>query len=144
MTIKITLYEALCGFEKEFTHLDGCKHVMKNKPGDIIQPNSIKTLIYMGLPLFNNPALNGNLFVHFEIEFPKTLSTEQITKVQDVLSAQKPQKLPDLGVENTHECIPFSKKHINENKRERNEAYDEDDGEEGGMGGGQKVQCATQ
>lgn len=45
MTLKITLYEALCGFEKEFTFLDGCKHVITCKPGDIIQPNSIKTCI---------------------------------------------------------------------------------------------------
>lgn len=45
MTLKISLYEALTGFEREFTHLDGNKHVIKSKPGDIIQPNSVKTVI---------------------------------------------------------------------------------------------------
>lgn len=45
MTLKLSLYEALSGFTKEFTFLDGCKHVVKSVPGEIIQPGSMKTLI---------------------------------------------------------------------------------------------------
>jgi len=122
MTLKITLYEALCGFEREFTHLDGCKHVVKSKQGDIINPNSIKTVVYMGLPLFTNCALNGNLFVHFEIEFPKSLNQEQSLSLAKILASMKPSPLKDIGIENTHECIPFEKSHVNENKKDRNEA----------------------
>jgi hypothetical protein len=35
---KISLVEALCGFEMELTHLDGRKLLIKTAPGDIVKP----------------------------------------------------------------------------------------------------------
>merc|ERR1712038_1007027 len=35
---KISLVEALCGFELEFTHLDGRKLLIKTAPGEIVKP----------------------------------------------------------------------------------------------------------
>merc|ERR1719162_1678288 len=35
---KISLVEALCGFELEVTHLDGRKLLIKTNPGDIVKP----------------------------------------------------------------------------------------------------------
>jgi hypothetical protein len=35
---KISLVEALCGFEMEITHLDGRKLLIKTNPGDIVKP----------------------------------------------------------------------------------------------------------
>merc|ERR1719148_401631 len=35
---KISLVEALCGFELEITHLDGRKLLVKTAPGDIVKP----------------------------------------------------------------------------------------------------------
>merc|ERR1719456_507298 len=35
---KISLVEALCGFEIEITHLDGRKLLIKTAPGDIVKP----------------------------------------------------------------------------------------------------------
>merc|ERR1712228_853633 len=35
---KISLVEALCGFELELTHLDGRKLLIKTSPGEIIKP----------------------------------------------------------------------------------------------------------
>jgi len=120
--------------------------VIKNKSSDIVRPGSVKTVVYMGLPLFNNPALNGNLFVHFEIDFPKKLSADQLESIQKVLSFQKPKSIENLGLEYTHECVPFNKSHINENKKERNEAYNDDEGQEndGFVEGGQRVKCQNQ
>jgi len=76
----------------------------------------------MGLPLFTNCAINGNLFIHFEIEFPKSLTVDQANEIEKVLIVQKPKPLKDLGIENTHVCVPFEKSHLNENTKERNEA----------------------
>lgn len=42
--MEITLLEALCGFEKYFDHLDGKKHKISCKKGDIIKPDSVKTV----------------------------------------------------------------------------------------------------
>lgn len=41
---EITLLEALTGFTMEVTHLDGRKLLIKTKPGDIIMPNSTKSV----------------------------------------------------------------------------------------------------
>merc|ERR1719316_1837309 len=35
---KISLVEALCGFEIEITHLDGRKLLIRSAPGDIVRP----------------------------------------------------------------------------------------------------------
>jgi len=43
MTLKVSLYEALCGFQREITHLDGCKHLIQVENGEIIKPDSAKT-----------------------------------------------------------------------------------------------------
>jgi len=77
----------------------------------------------MGLPLFNNPAVQGNLFIHFDIEFPKELNNDQIEQFKKILDFQKPKALTNKFIaENSHECIPFEKSHVNENKKERKEA----------------------
>ena len=38
MRRKISLVEALCGFQMEMTHLDGRKMLICSKPGEIIAP----------------------------------------------------------------------------------------------------------
>merc|ERR1740127_113349 len=38
MEKKISLVEALCGFELELTHLDGRKLLIKTAPGEIVKP----------------------------------------------------------------------------------------------------------
>lgn len=43
MTLKISLQEALTGFKKEFTYLDGCKHCVTSS--GITNPGSVKTVI---------------------------------------------------------------------------------------------------
>jgi len=49
----------------------------------------------MGLPLFTNCAINGNLFIYFDIEFPKALTVDQLKEIEKVLITQKPTKLKD-------------------------------------------------
>lgn len=79
--------------------------------------------MYMGLPLMNNPAVQGNLFIHFEIEFPKELNEAQRGMTAELLSAQKPKAVTaTYEPQNSHECVQFEKSHVNENKKVRNEA----------------------
>jgi len=87
MTVNITLKEALCGFERVIEHLDGKQHVMQTESGSVIGSGDVKTIMYAGLPLFRNPALTGNLFVHFEIEFPKpgSLSEQHVNMLKQLL-----------------------------------------------------------
>jgi len=52
MDLEISLKDALCGFERQFKHLDGKIHVIKSNKGEVIGPNDIKTVFFAGFPLF--------------------------------------------------------------------------------------------
>lgn len=77
----ITLKDALCGFSTTFTHLNGktmsMKNVSKNN-GVIVTPGYKKIASGLGMNTSNGV---GNLVIEFEIEFPKTLSDEQIDEI---------------------------------------------------------------
>ena len=67
---KITLAQALCGYEFSFTHLDGRPLHIKSRPGDIISPGSVKIIRGEGMPTALNPFLRGELYLRFEVVFP--------------------------------------------------------------------------
>jgi DnaJ-class molecular chaperone len=71
----VSLKSALCGFDFEITHLNGRIFKLANKPGNIIKPGSIKTIPGLGLEK-NGEA--GSLKIKFNVEFPDTLTPEQI------------------------------------------------------------------
>ena len=71
----VTLKSALCGFDFEITHLNGRIFKLANKPGSIIKPGSIKTIPGLGL---EKNGETGVLKIKFNVEFPETLTMEQI------------------------------------------------------------------
>ena len=78
----IPLKAALCGFDFEITHLNGRIFKLANKPGNVIKPGNIKTIPGLGLEK-NGEA--GVLKIKFNIEFPDTLTAEQIQALQSGL-----------------------------------------------------------
>lgn len=75
----IPLKAALCGFDFEITHLNGRIFKLANKPGNVIKPGSIKTIPGLGL---EKTGESGVLKIKFNIEFPDTLTNEQIYALQ--------------------------------------------------------------
>jgi len=75
----ITLKSALCGFDFEITHLNGRVFKLANKPGNVIKPGNIKTIPGLGL---ERSGESGVLKIKFNIEFPDTLTPEQISTLQ--------------------------------------------------------------
>jgi DnaJ-class molecular chaperone len=75
----IPLKQALCGFDFEITHLNGRIFKLANKPGNVIKPGSVKTIPGLGLEK-NGEA--GVLKIKFNIDFPDTLTAEQIHALQ--------------------------------------------------------------
>jgi DnaJ-class molecular chaperone len=65
--LKLTLSEALCGFSKEITHLDGRKIVVTC--GDLCTPEHHITVVGEGMQRADGK--NGDLLVALEIEFPR-------------------------------------------------------------------------
>jgi len=86
----ITLVEALTGVDFTFTHLDGTKIRVKNKPGEVIKPEDLKTLEGKGLPFHKKTWENGNLFIIFKVTFPATLKQAQIKVLDEALGKVLP------------------------------------------------------
>ena len=78
----IPLKSALCGFDFEISHINGRVFKLANKPGNIIKPGSIKTI--PGLGLEKNGEI-GALKIKFNVDFPDTLTMEQIYTLQNGL-----------------------------------------------------------
>lgn len=81
-TIRISLKEALLGFSRRLRHLDDHEVVISSQ--DVIKPFQVKRYRGEGMPVHNFPSQKGDLFVKFEIEFPRTLSESQQAHIASV------------------------------------------------------------
>ena len=79
---KITLKEALCGFSFEIKYINGKSYTLNNNKGNIIPPDYKK--VYPGMGLTRGEH-KGNMVIHFQVEFPESLTTEQIDRLTEVL-----------------------------------------------------------
>ncbi|RIA89230.1 hypothetical protein C1645_772896 [Glomus cerebriforme] len=72
----ISLIDALTGFEKNITHLDG-RDVLLKRDG-VTQPGFTQTIKNEGMPQFRS-SVNGNLYVQYTVIFPSIIddSTKQ-------------------------------------------------------------------
>lgn len=78
----ISLKDALCGFHFEIHHLNGRVFQLSNKPGNIIKPGSIKTIPNLGL---EKNGETGSIKIKFNVDFPESLSQEQINTLSSGL-----------------------------------------------------------
>jgi DnaJ-class molecular chaperone len=78
----ITLKEALCGFSFVIEHINGVAYKINNSSGTIIHPSYKKTIPKKGMV---RDGMEGNLNIHFIIEFPKALSKEALDQISKVL-----------------------------------------------------------
>jgi len=80
---KISLKEALCGCSFEINHLNGqCLNLTSSNKKSVVRPNNKKVVPGLGM---KRGAETGNMIIEFEIEFPETLTEEQITKLNEIL-----------------------------------------------------------
>jgi DnaJ-class molecular chaperone len=136
MTKSITLKEALTGYRFVLPHLDGEK-IIESAVGDIIKPGDIRTVEELGMPIMRTPYKFGNLFISFEVEFPrpKSLNKVAVKDLEKILPGEKPN--PE-GI--TIKAIVFEKNHVTENHTDIHSDYREEEEEEPGEG--RRVQCS--
>jgi DnaJ-class molecular chaperone len=80
---KISLKEALCGFSFDIQHVNGKTLTINNKTNiTVITPNYKKVIPQMGMLRDNN---QGNLIIEFDVEFPVSLTSEQIEKLSAIM-----------------------------------------------------------
>lgn len=86
----ITLKESLCGFQFEFTHLNGKTYQILNKNiGSVIQPESTKTIKGLGFERMNgkhnSELVCGSLHIWFHVTYPETLTEDVQTALSSIL-----------------------------------------------------------
>ena len=79
---KVSLKEALCGFNFELKHINGKSYTINNNPGSIVTPAYFKSIPNMGL---TRDGHTGNLVITFEVLFPETLDLDKIAKLKEIL-----------------------------------------------------------
>lgn len=81
-SLEITLKEALCGFKKEITHLDGKTYLVASEQGKVIGQGGRRVIPHKG---FQRGHSLGNLVIVFHIVMPKMLTMEQIDALSKIL-----------------------------------------------------------
>ena len=75
MEMKISLREALLGFEKSIRHLDG--HPVSIRQGTISSHGQVLTLKDEGMPVHGVPSEFGKLHVRLVVVMPKRLTSDE-------------------------------------------------------------------
>ncbi|ONK78724.1 uncharacterized protein A4U43_C02F21770 [Asparagus officinalis] len=82
-TVTISLVQALVGFEKTIEHLD--EHPVEIGTKGVTKPKEVRKYKGEGMPLHLSNK-KGDLYVTFEVQFPKSLTEDQKKKIKQILS----------------------------------------------------------
>jgi DnaJ family protein A protein 2 len=97
------------------------------------------------MSVYQRPFIKGKLYIHFTVDFPDSLSPEQVTALEAVLPPKSSTQLTDMELDECEETTLHDVNIEDEMRRKQHshsqEAYDED---EEMHGGAQRVQCAQQ
>ncbi|KAF9166243.1 hypothetical protein DFQ26_008384 [Actinomortierella ambigua] len=142
--ITLSLVEALCGFSKILvTHLDGRGVHVESPAGKIIKPGQVKKIVGEGMPLFKRPMDKGDLFITFDVEFPKDnwAAASQLQQLELLLPARG--ALP-IEPELVDHCslVEASMDDFGSHSHSGRQAYESDSEDEDDHGRGPGVQCA--
>lgn len=139
----ISLYEALTGVFFTIEHLDGVKLNISTSPGEVISPGTKKQIKKKGMPYYKDAMGQGNLYIEFNVEFPKKGEMSNIEQLAKILPTPKSNQNLDKSKALVLEDFDETTQNTNaEGGRAR--ARDDDDEEDGMPRGGQRVQCAQQ
>ncbi|KAJ6345001.1 hypothetical protein OIU78_007811 [Salix suchowensis] len=112
--------------------------LIKSKIGEVVKPDSFE-----GMPMYQRPFMKGNLYIHFTVDFPDSLTPDQVKAIETILPRPSRQ-LTDMELDECEETTLHDVNIEEEMRRKQQaweEAYDED---EEMPHGGQRVQCAQQ
>lgn len=85
MTMTISLQESLVGFEKTFNHLDGHEVVVRKT--DVTYCAETMQIKGEGMPKKGSKSAKGDLYVTFDIVFPRQFSDKQKELIRQAMAA---------------------------------------------------------
>lgn len=136
ITKKITLAEALCGFEFSAAFLDGEQLVIRSRPGEVLRPGQLMRIKGKGMPRKHGQK-PGDLFLKLEVEFPAEVPPEGRAKLAELLGGSA---LPE-------ECsskAAVAEKVSNTEAAGLHHRWAQAAHEREGGGGGQEASCTQQ
>lgn len=139
---KITIMEALTGFNFSIQHLDNDVLIVSTIPGEVICPNQVKVVKGKGMPFYKDEMSHGNLVIKFIIDFPQPQEIDEklCEELKKILPGSKELILKkESKIEYLDE---FDEKFMNTNPEGGHKEGDEE--EEDFPRKGQRVQCAQQ
>ena len=80
----IPLLDALVGFTRNVTHLDG--HIVTLASAGVTRPGDVQRVPGEGMPHFQHPDRKGDLFVTYTVDFPAALTDEQKGAARELLA----------------------------------------------------------
>lgn len=90
MTAGITLFEAVCGFEKVIEHLDGRTVRVTVAPGEVVNPSQPWCVSGQGMPIpGTGGTVCGDLYIQFEVSWPKPTALPAAGNNSNVNAAQE-------------------------------------------------------
>lgn len=87
MTKKISLADALCGYEFSTVFLDGKELVIRSQPGKVVKPNQLMRVSGKGMPRRQGQK-PGDLFVQIEVDFPANVDAEKREQLAALLGGK--------------------------------------------------------
>lgn len=140
---KISLREALCGFQFPLEHLDGRKLWVKSDDCDVLSPGCVRGLTNEGMPMFRHNEIRGNLYIRIDVDFPEDqfLTEENLKKLESLLPSRPDEPPISEDMEDVN-MMEFEGTRGLGDDSHRGEAYDESDDEDGP--GGHRVGCSQQ
>ena len=111
-------------------------------PGEVIKHDDIKVIQNEGMPFYRSPFEKGRLIIHFQVNFPESgqIALEALPKLEEIL----PERPECIVGDDVEEVNLVDYKPSNRQGNHYGNAYEDDDDECHGRGGGGGVQCQTQ
>ena len=94
-----------------------------------------------GMPIYQRPFVKGKLYLHFNVDFPDSLTPDQVQALEAILPPRPSSQMTDMELDECEETTLHDVNMEEEMRRKQQEAYEED---EDMPGGAQRVQCAQQ
>lgn len=107
---------------------------IQSAAGQIIEPDSTMTASGLGMPFHKRSFVFGNLFIKFDVKFPKALDKNSMAAVTDALSMQQQQasinRASTTKADADAKLTVFLKEHENTHASGGNEGGSSDEEEE--------------
>merc|ERR1719231_872976 len=98
LEMDIELVEALCGFRRVVTQLDGRQLVVTSVP-EVLGDNDLRLIRGEGMPVYRDPYTRGNLYIKFSVNFPDANWTgpENLKRLEALLPPRAAVEPPPEG-----------------------------------------------